>query len=148
MSSLPLLPAQAGCPQCGSTEGKRWRSYSGIELCTDCEWEYFSELNGRKLLESRAALPQPPQLRRAMPRKKQHPVREAQPRGCAQQKWKTVLDGLLTPSYNSICLICSHIFYGAAMSSCSRCGGLCVQRSDHDLGLMGRHSIDLVEAER
>jgi hypothetical protein len=146
MNSSPepaLLPERAGCPQCGSTSGKRWRSYSGIELCTDCEWDYLSDLNGRKLLDARAALPPAqPQLRRTMPRKKQHPVRAARPR----TDYKSMLDKLVQPGYNSICLLCARIYYGAAMSSCSRCGGLCVQRSDHDLGLMGRRATQVVEA--
>ena len=64
-----------------------------------------------------------------------------------KRKWKETLAELVTPGYNSLCLLCSHIFYGAAMSSCPRCGGLCQQISDHDLGLMGRHATHLIEAE-
>lgn len=63
-------------------------------------------------------------------------------------KWKTKLTELLKPGYNSICLLCGHVFYGASMSSCSRCGGLCQLRTDHDLGLMGRHATTYIEAEQ
>lgn len=58
------------------------------------------------------------------------------------------LDSTVKPGYNSVCLLCSHIFYGAAMASCSRCGGLCQLRTDHDLQLQTRHSTRLIEAEK
>lgn len=158
MSEPLLLPEQAGCPNCGSTTGKRWRSYSGVDICTDCDWDYLSTLNGRKLLDARSALP--PLVPRRSPRFIQQSQqrlrelrfdqreREADMQGRAKVNWKKQLEEIITPSYNSVCLLCGHIFWGAAMSSCSRCGGLCQTRSDHDLGLMTRHATELVEAER
>jgi hypothetical protein len=66
----------------------------------------------------------------------------------AQERLRKALDEVVQPGYNSQCLICGHLFYGATMSSCSRCGGKCVIRSDHDLQLMGRRSLQLIEAEK
>ena len=176
MNSTPENP----CPQCGGTSGKRWRSYSGVELCSDCEWDYLCELNGRKLLDARR-LAQDTSIPRASksprvasirhnPGSVQHlttrnlrasrwggpdalgtKVSTSQPQPADNWRcrpYKLTLANVVTPGYNSLCLVCSHIFYGAALSSCSRCGGLCVQRSDHDLDLMGRHAMQAVEAEK
>jgi hypothetical protein len=162
------LPERAGCPQCGSIDGRRWRSFSGIELCTDCEWDYLSSLNERKLLDARS------QIRDAsIPSASKSPgvtpsVRR-NPRQCLRlttgnlsaSRWRGGLDALgvkaspyqrstrdIRPGTNSICLICSHIFYGAVLASCSRCGGLCRVHSDHGLELMARRAQAYVEAER
>lgn len=58
------------------------------------------------------------------------------------------LDAVVKPGYNSVCLLCSHIFYGASMASCSRCGGLCQLRTDHDLQLQTRRPLQVIEAEK
>jgi len=68
--------------------------------------------------------------------------------GQREPELRRALDTLVQPGYNSVCLLCSHIFYGAAMSSCSRCGGLCQLRTDHDLQLQQRRAVQLIEAEK
>ena len=117
MNESPLLPERAGCPQCGSTRGKRWRSYSGIELCTDCDWDFLSELNGRKLLDARAALPplrvprsSPPTLLSQWRQREQRfdrRERESDMRrgSVASAKWKKQLEEIVAPQYNSVCAL-------------------------------------------
>lgn len=152
-------PTQDGpCPTCGGT-GKRWRSLSGIDLCDECAWDFFCDLNGRKMLDARATLP-PLLVPRRAPRHlmlSQQALRErrfnlrereSDMRGRARVDWKKQLAKLVQPGYNSVCLLCSRIYYGATMDKCSRCGGLCQQVTDHDLGLMGRRATELIEAER
>jgi hypothetical protein len=60
-------------------------------------------------------------------------------------EWREAAAEVLKPGMNSICLICSHIFYGAKMEKCSRCGGLCEHRTDHGLELMVRRALIAVE---
>lgn len=63
----------------------------------------------------------------------------------AHSKYKAVMEEVIKPGYNSVCRLCGHIFYGAALSSCSRCGGACALRTDHDLGLMARNPHKFIE---
>lgn len=49
-------------------------------------------------------------------------------------------------TYNAVCLLCGRIWYGSRAERCKKCGGLCQQRTDHDLGLMGRHPQAMIEA--
>jgi hypothetical protein len=141
------------CPRCGSV-GKSWKLLDGSDVCDSCWLDVAMDRQALHWLEARAAVPaqQPPPFKRLV-RRHQFPVRMAQarpeePMTRDKAKWKKALAELVQPGYNSICMLCGRIYYGAAMSACSRCGGLCVQRSDHDLGLMGRHATQLVEAEK
>jgi hypothetical protein len=160
------LPERAGCPQCGSIDGRRWRSFSGVELCTDCEWDYLSSLNERKLLSARSELREPRLCQSQGPRARAGseiratsltPSRPGANPGTTQRAvdWhrrgsrnspRSTHD--IAPGTNSICLLCSHIFYGAVLASCPRCGGLCRVHSDHSLELMARRTQAYVEPER
>ena len=147
------------CPRCGAQECKRWKLLNGADVCDECWLDTAQDMlssGGWKMAADRLVRRPPtstgraqyarPMAKPASPSKPRqaYPVREAQPR----RDWRAIAEKLLTPQLNSICLLCSHIFYGASLPSCTRCGGLCVQRSDHDLGLMCRRATQLVEAER
>jgi hypothetical protein len=43
--------------------------------------------------------------------------------------------------------ICSHIFYGASMGQCTRCGGLCLLVSDSDMQAMARYAVRNLEED-
>lgn len=60
-------------------------------------------------------------------------------------KWREVAEEVLKHGVNSVCAICSRIYYGAKIESCPRCGGLCAQTTDHGLELMGRRAVQVVK---
>jgi hypothetical protein len=145
--------ADGPCPRCTGT-GKRWRMLDGTDVCDECWLDTAMDRQAMHWREARAALPAPvlPVPFKRLARRREWPIRDARPTvdRCAETRdprWKAALAKLITPSYNSICILCGHIFYGATMASCSRCGGMCKLHTDHDLGLMARHATVLVEAE-
>jgi hypothetical protein len=60
-------------------------------------------------------------------------------------KWREAAEEVLKHGTNSVCAICSRIYYGAKIECCPRCGGLCAQTTDHGLELMGRRAVQVVE---
>jgi hypothetical protein len=61
--------------------------------------------------------------------------------------FKRLLLDLVQPGLNSVCRICSHIFYGASMGQCTRCGGLCSIVNDNDLKMMSRYPARTLEED-
>lgn len=63
----------------------------------------------------------------------------------ARPPFKRPLGDLIRPGTNSVCLICSHIFYGVVMPQCSRCGGAIHLASEIELRTLLRHRADVLE---
>jgi hypothetical protein len=61
--------------------------------------------------------------------------------------FKRLLLDLVHPGVNSICRICSHIFYGVSMGQCTRCGGLCAIASDSEMRAMHRYPRPNIEED-
>lgn len=60
---------------------------------------------------------------------------------------KYAINEVLRPGTNSVCLACSHIFYGAAMAQCTRCGGAIHLASDPELQALARYSVKCMEED-
>jgi hypothetical protein len=64
------------------------------------------------------------------------------------RRWRSELSEIIQPRYNSYCLLCGHIYYGAVLSTCSRCGGNCVKYTDDDMTRMVRYPTMEYEKEK
>ena len=171
MTELALLPERSGCPNCGG-EGKRWM-HGGRDVCSECwldvamdiqesNWSrtmtaikkqepFVPKTSRRPRLSAIAPLCANPHNGNSRPLavgrsevlgEKGSPSRSLGP---AQRRWAPLARSLEAASYNSVCLLCGRIWYGSRDTHCKKCRGLCVNRSDHDLGLMCRHPTQFIE---
>jgi len=165
------------CPTCGAEQCKRWQMLSGQWVCDECWLDVAMDIQhhhfkiAERDMKKNSGLHYPLVNRRARSTSRAGSVqlqttstlsawrstsvdkgvmesRSSRFRPPLTGALRKSLDTLVQPGYNSVCLLCSHIFYGAAMSSCSRCGGLCQLRTDHDLQLQQRRATQLIEAEK
>ena len=172
--SQALSQQHEPCPTCNAVDCKRWQMLSGQWVCDECWLDVAMDIQQHHFKIARGALREPSVARasgqlglraknnlRLCPNpdnRGQRATNSRQPDALAVKgsrfrppltgALRKSLDTLVQPGYNSVCLLCAHIFYGAAMASCSRCGGLCQLRTDHDLQLQQRRAVQLIEAEK
>jgi hypothetical protein len=149
--SQALSQQNEPCLTCNAVDCKRWQMLSGQWVCDECWLDVAMDIQQHhfRIAESnltRTGCVSVPVAKVAGGRQK--PITQRNWRIPLSKLTRKALDTLVQPGYNSVCLLCAHIFYGAAMSSCSRCGGLCQLRTDHDLQLQQRRAIPMIEAEK